>query len=177
VAKEVIMPKFGMTQEEATIVQWVKKDGDAVEKGDPICEVETEKVNMEVEAPSDGILAGIRYGEGETVPVTVVIAYILSQGEELPKTEPIEKDKTPYAEGSQLMKKGSEDAVANEDRKEGMSTSIKATNDEGTSAAVKATPVAKKLSEKSGVQLEQIHGTGTGGKITKEDVEEFASCN
>lgn len=76
-AHEVIMPKFGFTQETAEIVRWLKHEGDVVEQGEPIAEVTTDKVNMEVEAPASGILAGIRYREGEVVPVTQVIAYIL----------------------------------------------------------------------------------------------------
>ena len=69
--KEVIMPKFGFTQESAEIVRWLKRAGEAVEQGDPIAEVTTDKVNMEVEAPADGILDGLRFKEGDTVPVTL----------------------------------------------------------------------------------------------------------
>ena len=87
-AKEVIMPRFGMTQEEGTIVRWIVKDGERVEYGDPLCEVTTDKVNMEVEAPADGILAGIRHPEGKTVPVTEIIAYIVAEGETPPEDEP-----------------------------------------------------------------------------------------
>ena len=83
-AKPIIMPRFGMTQEDATIVRWLIKEGERVENGDPICEVTTDKVNMEVEAPVDGILTGLCYAEGETVPVTEIIAYILAEGEALP---------------------------------------------------------------------------------------------
>ena len=87
-AREVIMPRFGMTQEEATIVRWIVKEGEKVEYGDPLCEVTTDKVNMEVEATSDGILAGIRFTEGETVAVTEIIAYIITEGESPPKGQP-----------------------------------------------------------------------------------------
>ncbi|MDW8327537.1 MAG: lipoyl domain-containing protein, partial [Anaerolineales bacterium] len=80
-AKAVIMPKFGFTQESAQIVRWLKRAGETVEQGEPIAEVTTDKVNMEVEAPASGILDGLRYAEGDTVPVTEVIAYIRSAGE------------------------------------------------------------------------------------------------
>src|SRR3972149_10448505 len=96
-ARTVIMPRFGMTQEEATIVRWIKKEGDRVEYGDPICEVTTDKINMEVEAPADGILAGIRFAEDETVPVTAVIAYILAEGESLPIDEQAPSAAAPVA--------------------------------------------------------------------------------
>ncbi len=87
-AKTVIMPRFGMTQEDATIVKWLKHEGDQVTTGDPICEVTTDKINMEVEATGDGTLSGIRYPEGATVPVTEVIAYILAAGEVLAYPQP-----------------------------------------------------------------------------------------
>ena len=80
-AKPVIMPRFGMTQEEATIVEWLVKEGEYVEPDDPIAEVTTDKVNMEVPAPAEGYLGGLRYNVGDTVPVTQVIAYILAEGE------------------------------------------------------------------------------------------------
>src|SRR5579859_5928901 len=77
----VILPKFGFTLETADIVKWLKHDGDAVRRGDPICEVTTDKVNMEVEATEDGTLFNLLYPEGATVPVTEIICYILHPGE------------------------------------------------------------------------------------------------
>src|SRR5437763_15956171 len=77
----IILPKFGFTLETAEIVHWLKHDGDTVRMGDPICEVTTDKVNMEVEAPESGVLFGLLYPEGATVPVTEVIAYVLRPGE------------------------------------------------------------------------------------------------
>ena len=82
-ATEVIMPKLGMTMEEGTIIRWLKKEGERVEKGKPLLEIMTDKVSMEVEAPASGVLAGIRAGPDEVVPVTEVIAYILEPGESL----------------------------------------------------------------------------------------------
>ena len=84
-AKEVIMPKFGFTQEESEILEWLKKEGEKVEKGDPIATVSTDKLSMEVEAPESGILSGIRCKVGDVVPVTKIIAYILQPGEKLPE--------------------------------------------------------------------------------------------
>jgi pyruvate/2-oxoglutarate dehydrogenase complex dihydrolipoamide acyltransferase (E2) component len=85
-AKEIIMPKFGFTQEESEILEWLKQNGDKVEKGDPIAVVSTDKVSMEVEAPESGILDGIRYKVGDTVPVTQIIAYVLQPGEKIPES-------------------------------------------------------------------------------------------
>ncbi|MEZ4715229.1 MAG: lipoyl domain-containing protein [Caldilineaceae bacterium] len=72
-ATPVIMPKFGMAQEEGTILRWHKAEGDHVHKGDVILEVMTDKVDMEAEALRDGILAGVRYGPDTTLPVTTVL--------------------------------------------------------------------------------------------------------
>src|SRR5579871_4261429 len=81
----VILPKFGFTLETADIVKWLKHDGEGVRRGDPICEVTTDKVNMEVEATDDGTLFNLLYPEGATVPVTEIICYILRPAEVRPE--------------------------------------------------------------------------------------------
>ena len=83
--KEVIMPKFGFTQETAEIVRWLKRAGEAVEQGDPVAEVTTDKVNMEVEAPATGILDGLRFKEGDVVPVTHVTFLLFRNNSLSPK--------------------------------------------------------------------------------------------
>ncbi|MDI7277262.1 MAG: 2-oxo acid dehydrogenase subunit E2, partial [Anaerolineae bacterium] len=83
-ATPVYMPKFGMTQTEATVVRWLREEGDQVERGDPILEVETDKVLMEVEAPASGVLRGVRVQPKQVVPVATVIAYVTAPGEALP---------------------------------------------------------------------------------------------
>ncbi|RCK75058.1 MAG: Dihydrolipoamide acetyltransferase component (E2) of acetoin dehydrogenase complex [Anaerolineae bacterium] len=149
-AREVIMPKFGFTQETAEIVHWLKKAGDAVEAGDPIAEVTTDKVNMEVEAPASGILTDLRYKEGDIVPVTEVIAYILAPGEALPATAgsatqpptaPSAAVEAPPAAAPQSM------------------------------PLVKATPLAERIAREAGLELQGIQGSGPSGKITRRDVE------
>ncbi len=84
----VILPKFDMLMEHGTIVRWLRSEGEEVRAGEPICEVMTDKVNMEVEAPASGILTGIRAKPGDVVPVTEVIAYILEPGESPPAGTP-----------------------------------------------------------------------------------------
>src|SRR5512142_2665099 len=95
--KPVIMPKLGFTQDSSEIVRWIKHNGDEVEQGDPIAEVTTDKVNMEVEAPATGILDGLRFQEGDTVPVTEIIAYI-RQPNEPPVTAVAPSDIPPTGE-------------------------------------------------------------------------------
>ena len=150
-AREVIMPKFGFTQETAEIVRWLKKEGDTVEAGEPIAEVTTDKVNMEVEAPVGGVLAGLRYQEGDVVPVTEVICMILSPGEELPS----------QAAAAQQMQQAAKPAEAAAPVWEAVESA----------PAVKATPLAERIARERGVSLEQIQGSGIGGRITRSDVE------
>ena len=80
----VIMPKFEMTQETGTVGSWLKAEGDFVRKGEPILEIETDKVSMEVESPADGTLVGIKAGHGQVVPVGQPIAYLVREGETWP---------------------------------------------------------------------------------------------
>ncbi|MGH3266584.1 MAG: biotin/lipoyl-containing protein, partial [Trebonia sp.] len=77
------MPALGMAQETGKVLRWLKADGDAVEKGEPLLEIETDKVTVELEAPADGTLAGIRAAEGDDVPVGETIAVVLVAGETL----------------------------------------------------------------------------------------------
>jgi pyruvate dehydrogenase E2 component (dihydrolipoamide acetyltransferase) len=153
-AKAVIMPKFSMTQEEAVIIQWLVLDGDSVAKGDPLLEVETDKVIMEVEAPTDGIIAGIRYREGDTVPVTEIIAYILADGETLPEAP----QPTPSTGISQ--------SAASD-----ISAPAPAREPAALRQPAPASPIARRLAASEGIDLTDIGGSGPGGKIMRKDVE------
>ncbi len=82
------MPALEMAQETGKIISWLKKEGDAITKGEPILEVETDKAVVEVEAMADGVLAGIKSQEGDVVPVGVTIAWIVAPGEKPPADTP-----------------------------------------------------------------------------------------
>ena len=146
-AKAIIMPKFEMSQEMGTIIQWLKKDGESVKRGEPILEVETDKVTMEVEAPASGIIAGLRGKPGDEIPVTETIGYILKEGEAVPVKETLFHE--------QELKLEKETA-------QGKNQSL---------SPVKVTPVALNLANKEGVDLVGVQGTGAGGKVTKRDIE------
>jgi len=141
-ATSVIMPKLEMSQETATIVQWLKGDGEAVRKGEPLLTVETDKVTIDVESPESGTLAGIRVEADDVVPVTETIAYILGPGESLPERE------------------------AGGRRQEAVSGTARA-----TPVDVPATPVAQRMAADYGLDLSAVAGTGPGGKVVKADVE------
>jgi pyruvate dehydrogenase E2 component (dihydrolipoamide acetyltransferase) len=145
-----IMPKFDMDQEKATIISWSRKEGDFVKFEESVLTVETEKVAIDVPAPASGILAGILYKDGDEVPVTKVIAYILKEGEtpgDLPK-----------ASLPTLPSKPEVDTV---------SQPVAAS----PIAAVTATPVAIRMAKEEGVDLSKI--PTSGDRITREDVEHF----
>jgi pyruvate dehydrogenase E2 component (dihydrolipoamide acetyltransferase) len=151
---EVIMPKLGMTMQEGTIVRWLKKEGEWVEKGEPILEIETDKVVMEVEASASGILAGISVGPGEVIPVTQTIAYICAPGEEpSPIAERLARVETPVIERPPSL---AERALPPRQVK------------------VRASPAARRLARERGVDLSQVKGTGPEGRTTEADVEAFA---
>src|SRR5215213_3324806 len=78
------MPALGMAQETGKLLRWIKNEGDAVTKGEPLMEIETDKVTVEIEAPANGTLAGITAAEGEDVPVGRAVAVVLAEGEDLP---------------------------------------------------------------------------------------------
>src|SRR5262249_18735146 len=80
-ATDVIMPALGMAQEKGTLLAWLKKAGDAVKKGEPLMEVETDKATVEVEAPASGVLQNVTAKEGDEIPVGKTIAIIAAPGE------------------------------------------------------------------------------------------------
>ena len=197
--KKVIMPKFGMDQEEGTVATWLRHDGDAVEKGEPILEVETDKVNMEVEAPATGILQGIRIGPGVTVPIGEVIAYILKPGETLPDqpisqspnrpisipekstNQPITKPITPVAQ--QMANAYGVDPAAIPADGPRITKGDVERHVAGLLAdrpapvpvlaaneAIRAVPAARRLAREMGVDLAAVSGSGPGGRIHSKDV-------
>ncbi len=147
----IILPKFGFTLETADIVQWLKHDGDSVRAGDPICEVTTDKVNMEVEAPEAGTLFGILYEAGATVPVTEVICYLLRPGEAKPENLPV---RSTSAETSPAQPMTTPSSAGEKSAKD-----------------VSATPVAQRVAEAAHLDLSRVQGSGPGNRIMRKDVE------
>ena len=80
-ATELIMPKVDMVMEEGTFVEWLKQEGDRVEKGDPLFVILTDKANIEIESPASGVLAGLSANPDDVIPVSEVIGYVLAEGE------------------------------------------------------------------------------------------------
>jgi pyruvate dehydrogenase E2 component (dihydrolipoamide acetyltransferase) len=155
---EVIMPKMGQTMEKGKIIRWLKKEGEEVQKEEPLLEVETDKTTIEVESRGAGVLRKILVQEGEEAPVAAVIGYIAKEGETLPEE---------ISQKAELLAKKALAKIAVEPSK----TVSNVENVE----RIKASPLAKKLADELGVDINQVMGTGPGGRITRENVLAFAS--
>ncbi|MBI4514901.1 MAG: 2-oxo acid dehydrogenase subunit E2 [Deltaproteobacteria bacterium] len=156
---EVVMPKFGLTMQEGTIQQWFKAEGESIAAGQPLFEVETEKVLYQVEAPASGVVAKLLYPAEATAPCARVVAVIAQPGE-----DPL--------------------AIAANYASATPAPIVPAPSARGTASAPPAapnrtpaaTPVARKLAKEHGLDLAAIQGSGPGGRITREDVEAAISA-
>ena len=159
-AKNVVMPALEMAQETGTIVSWLKKEGDAVTKGEPLLEIETDKATVEIEALADGVLAGVKAAEGDEIPVGETIAWIVAPGEEPPKESASAASgrsmspKPPPSSGATAP--GAKTSAVGQKKKAG--------------AGGKVSPKARRLAKEHGVDLTTVEGTGPDGAITGEDV-------
>ncbi|MGC8878330.1 MAG: dihydrolipoamide acetyltransferase family protein [Anaerolineae bacterium] len=158
-ATEIIMPKVDMVMDTGTFVEWLKKEGEYVEKGEPLFVVLTDKANIEIEAPASGILAGLRAKPNDVIPVTEVIGYILAPGETLPGAAP----EVPVKEPERAIPPSP------------MSAADRATSQMELAAVsdkVRATPAARRLAAKLGIDLRLVpRGRGPRGRIQRADVE------
>jgi pyruvate dehydrogenase E2 component (dihydrolipoamide acetyltransferase) len=169
---EVVMPKFGLTMQAGTIQQWFKAAGEAITAGQPLFEVETEKVLYDVEAPASGVVAKLLYPVEAPVRCGRVVAVIAVAGEDpaavaarYPDATPIEADTSLAAPVTGVL---SDVAVCSDQRERDRAMTPAA----GPPAAgLVATPAARKLAKDSGVDLATLAGSGPGGRITREDVE------
>lgn len=190
-ATNVLMPQMGYDMTQGKIVRWIKHEGDQVQKGEAVAEIETDKVNIEIEAFASGTLLKILVPEGNTVPVGQAIAAIGQPGdaieaatppaEEPPKQEQGAGESTEEAPaGVQVQGPGSEArGLSEEERAHPPSMGPQpaeageATEEKEEEERVKVSPVARRFAHEQGVPLTDVQGTGPGGRITKEDVERF----
>jgi pyruvate dehydrogenase E2 component (dihydrolipoamide acetyltransferase) len=180
VSSQVTLPRLGQGMESGTIVRWLKSEGDQVEKGEPLYELDTEKVTQEVEADASGVLLKILAGEGEEIEVGKSIAVIGEEGEKI-SAEPDDsadgeaKDSTTVTE-----EEGSEEgepAPAREEERERERESVEsgpepqAPEQRQDGGRVKASPLARRIAKERGIDLARLRGTGPEGRIVAEDVE------
>ncbi len=156
-AAEILMPKLGMTMDVGKIVEWRKQDKESVNKGDVILEIESDKVSYEVEAEGSGILA-ILIEDGEEIPVGTVLGYLAASEDEYAELKG--GAAKPAAEApAAAAADAAPVAAAQEQRAKG--------------EKVRASPGARKLAKKSGIDIALVTGTGPQGRITREDVQKF----
>ena len=164
------MPKMSDTMEEGVIASWLKKKGDAVESGDILAEVETDKATMELEAYEDGTLLYTAVEEGNGVPVDGVIAII---GEEGADYETLLKAESQTSAPQEEVKVEKTSEPVNAPSASPAAVPQQSASASSSNGRIKASPLAKKIASEKGIDLAQVHGTGTDGRIVKKDVEEF----
>ena len=156
-ATEVIMPALSPGQETGILLEWFKQEGETIEKGEPLMEVETDKANVEVEAEATGVLSNISVQPGDEIHVGEVIAMILSEDESAPKS--IKDDSS------------TQTAVTENEVKHHSGNSEKMESIETVSKnKIAASPKVKQYAKKEGLDLSSVKGSGPGGAILMEDV-------
>jgi pyruvate dehydrogenase E2 component (dihydrolipoamide acetyltransferase) len=153
-AHNIVMPALEMAQENGKLLAWRKKEGEAVAKGEPLLEIETDKAVVEIESPADGILAGVKAHEGDVIPVGQTIAWIVLPGEKPPA------ETQPSATGRRMDTKASAPPPV----------AATKTSSEPPTSAVRISPKARRLAKEHSIDLSRVRGTGSDGEILAEDV-------
>ena len=168
-AVEIHVPELGESVADATVGRWLKQEGETVKSGEALVELETDKINFEVEAEQNGVLESIAKGEGETVGVGEVIGTI-GEGEaggdisEAPTEEPEEEEAAAQeerAETEQPEPEAGAEGAADEE----------ADGHREVENGVRASPSVRKLAQEYDIDLAEVAGSGSGGRVTREDVE------
>ena len=153
---DVLLPQWGMGMNEGQVVKWLKKEGDPVAKGDALVEIESAKVNAEVEATADGILGKILVPEGTDVPVGTRLGVLLAEGEDSSILDSIEPYAAPAPPKPPTLARRAPAAPRGSGRRQVV------------------TPRARRLASELGVDLETVQGTGPSGRVTEDDVRRTA---
>ena len=149
---DVIMPQMGESIFEGTIIKWLKVPGEKVKRDEPLFEISTDKVDSEIPAPASGILMEIRFQEGDTVEINTVVAVIDDAEPQQMKPE----DKTPQR------------------TKKDIAIDLKGSGNQETKK-LRSSPLVKRLAKEEGIDLNEVEGSGLGGRITKADIMNYLS--
>ena len=160
-AISVVMPALEMAQETGKLLAWRKREGESVRKGEPLLEIETDKAVVEVEAPGDGMLAGVTANVGAVIPVGETIAWLVGPGEKPPAKTATTASGARAVSAAALQNFGVAQAAAV------VKTAV-------SSTAPQISPKARRLAKELGIDLALVQGTGPEGVITAEDVQKFA---
>src|ERR1700722_12932863 len=156
-AHNIVMPALEMAQENGKLLSWRKKEGEAVAKGEPLLEIETDKAVVEIESPAEGILAGVKAHEGDVIPVGQTIAWIVMPGE----SAPVETQAS--GTGRRMDTKAASAAPA-------AAAAAAKTSSAPASSTARISPKARRLAKEHGIDLSAVRGTGSDGEILAEDV-------
>lgn len=173
--KTVEMPKMGDTMEEGKILRWIKHEGDEVKKGESLAEVETDKVNIEIEAFASGILRKILISEGDSAPIGASIAYIGAADEPLPGGNG--KNGKSGKAAQEVPRKGQEKPIAPSSAASSRAASTAVVPAPAAVSSVQSegrvfiSPLARRLAEEHHIDYHQLRGTGPNGRIIKLDIE------
>ena len=158
-ATNVLMPKLGLTMTEGTVVKWNKSIGDSVKAGEPLVEIETDKINNVIDAPADGLLLKVLVDEGDEMEVSGLLAIIGEQGEK------VEPNSAPAHESQEAQPEN----VSSEDTQNNISVET-----DSNDTWIKASPAAKKLAKEMDVTLSLVSGTGPDGRIIERDIRAYS---
>lgn len=167
-AEVIRMPRMSDTMEEGNIIGWLKEEGDEVESGDTLAEVETDKATMELDSYFDGVLLHIAVKEGP-VPIDGVIAVIGEEGEDWKAA--IESAGDAGGNGQSAEEEAPQKEEPKEEKQTAEVSSDSGSDDSGK--RVKASPLARSMARESGIDLSAVSGSGDGGRIVKKDIEAY----
>lgn len=172
-AEFIVMPKLGFDMREAELVSWLKEEGDSVEKGEIVAEIESDKATLELEAQAGGTLLKKLEEEGTIVPVGANIAIVGDEGEDISGME----DGAGAAAEAEAAEEAGAPADVEEEAKAEAAREEKAPSEEAVGeefpGGVKATPVARRMASEHDVNLKAVSGSGPGGRVRKADVEAY----
>ena len=172
-AVKVMMPKGSDTMTEGKVLKWLKKEGDAVATGDTVVEIETDKVDMEVEAMGGGVLRKILVDSGKVVPVGELLAVIGKADEDISAL--VKPNGAPKAEAKSKVAEGAAAHAAPANAPSAPGTQAPAPPAAG--GRILASPLAKRMAKEMGLELAEISGSGPNGRIIRQDVERRAATH
>ncbi|EAR17157.1 MULTISPECIES: pyruvate dehydrogenase complex dihydrolipoamide acetyltransferase [Robiginitalea] len=171
------MPRLSDTMEEGTVASWIKKKGDAVEEGDILAEIETDKATMEFESFYSGTLLHIGIEEGESAPVDAVLAVIGPEGTDveavLSAGSGSGKPAATEEKGAEAKKESSEEKAASTDGAAAGREEARSGGSSSGDGRIFISPLARKMAEEKGIDLSDVEGTGDNGRIVKRDIENY----
>ncbi|MGD0823352.1 MAG: 2-oxoglutarate dehydrogenase, E2 component, dihydrolipoamide succinyltransferase [Terriglobales bacterium] len=165
---DVVMPQMGESIFEGTITKWLKKAGEKVQRDEPLFEISTDKVDAEIPAPASGILQEIKVSEGNTVQVNTVVG-VIGDGDGASAA----KNAAPASVAPAPAKKETKEASARPPAAIAPPREKEKEEDEEGASDVRSSPLVRKLAREHNVDLAQVNGTGTGGRVTKQDILDF----